>query len=136
MSTKTTTASLPLKRSEPRAIKQGLFWRKKELSTKEMVEMLTIKSLSPKAELLFEAILEPQARMLTDPTRANLTTVPSERLIDIWECRFGNDWVDMDTIADDDFFSEIAIRLRTEGELEAHFLTDRARLMCRKPREE
>ena len=74
--------------------------------------------------------------MLTDPTRANLTTVPSERLIDIWECRFGNDWVDMDTIAEDDFFSEIAIRLRTEGELAAPFLTDRARLMCRKPREE
>jgi hypothetical protein len=57
-------------------------------------------------------------------------------LIDIWECRFGNDWIDLDELADDPFFIGIAVRLRAEGELEAHYLTDRARLMCRKPKEE
>jgi len=98
--------------------------------------MLTTRNLSPKAELLFEAILEPQARMLTDPTQESLTTLPSERLVDMWECRFGNNWIDLDTIVDDPFFSAIAIRLRAEGELEAHYLTDRSRLMCRKPKEE
>jgi hypothetical protein len=39
-------------------------------------------------------------------------------------------------LAEDVFFLEVAQRLRAEGELEAHYLTDRARLMCRKPKEE
>ena len=74
--------------------------------------------------------------MLTDPTHENLTTLPSDLLINLWVCRFGNDWVDTQDVAEDPFFVKVAQRLRAEGELEAHYLTDRARLMCRKPREE
>jgi hypothetical protein len=39
-------------------------------------------------------------------------------------------------LVEDVFFLGVAQRLRAEGELEAHYLTDRARLMCRKPKEE
>jgi hypothetical protein len=74
--------------------------------------------------------------MLTDPTQESLTTLPSDLLINLWECRFGNDWVDIFDLVEDAFFIKVAQRLRAEGELEAHYLTDRARLMCRKPKEE
>ena len=74
--------------------------------------------------------------MTTDPIHESLTTVPSDLLINLWVCRFGNEWVDTQDVAEDVFFLGVAQRLRAEGELEAHYLTDRARLMCRKPKEE
>ena len=98
--------------------------------------MSITRSHSLKAELHLNLILGSSARMITDPIHANLTTVPSDLLINLWECRFGNEWVDMLDLAEDVFFLEVAQRLRVEGELEAHYLTDRARLMCRKPKEE
>jgi hypothetical protein len=124
------------KRKEPKEIKHAQFWKKRVRYTREMEKMSTIRSHSLKAELHLNQILGSSAHMLTDPIHASLTTLPSELLIDIWECRFGNDWVDLVELVDDPFFIGVAQRLRTEGELEAHYLTDRARLMCRKPREE
>ena len=55
-------------------------------------------------------------------------------LIDMWVVRFGNDWVDIETIDNDDFFKQAFKRLKGMGELEVHYLTDRARYVCRKPK--
>lgn len=60
-------------------------------------------------------------------------TVPVSRLIDLWLARFGNTWVDMTTVEDDVFFNNAFKRLKQLGEVEVHYLTDRARYVCRKP---
>lgn len=60
-------------------------------------------------------------------------TVPVSRLIDLWLVRFGNTWVDMTTVEDDVFFNNAFKRLKQLGEVEVHYLTDRARYVCRKP---
>ena len=60
--------------------------------------------------------------------------VPVEELIDLWLGRFGNDWVDLEKIDEDHFWAMAYRRLKTLGELEIHYLTDRARYVCRKPK--
>ena len=60
-------------------------------------------------------------------------TVPVSRLIDLWLVRFGNTWVDMTTLEEDVFFNNAFKRLKQLGEVEVHYLTDRARYVCRKP---
>jgi phosphosulfolactate synthase (CoM biosynthesis protein A) len=59
--------------------------------------------------------------------------VPIETLINIWVTRFGNEWVDLETIDEDDFFINAYKRLKQLGHLEQHYLTDRSRYVCRKP---
>lgn len=59
---------------------------------------------------------------------------PVSVLIDMWVVRFGNDWVDIETVDNDDFFRLAFKRLKVMGELEVHYLTDRARYVCRKPK--
>ena len=59
--------------------------------------------------------------------------IPVSRLIDVWEARFGNKWIDLETLEGDEFFSSAFKRLKQLGEVEVHFLTDRARYVCRMP---
>lgn len=59
---------------------------------------------------------------------------PVATLIDLWVTRFGNEWVDLETIDNDEFFSKAYQRLKQMGQLEMHYLTDRARYVCRKPK--
>lgn len=59
---------------------------------------------------------------------------PVVTLIDLWVTRFGNEWVDLETIDNDEFFSKACKRLKQMGQLEMHYLTDRARYVCRKPK--
>ena len=59
--------------------------------------------------------------------------VPVNRLIDVWVARFGNRWIDLETLEGDEFFSNAFKRLKQLGEVEVHFLTDRARYVCRMP---
>ena len=59
---------------------------------------------------------------------------PVAMLIDLWVTRFGNEWVDLETVDDDVFFSLTYQRLKNLGQLETHYLTDRARYVCRKPK--
>ena len=54
-------------------------------------------------------------------------------LLDLWVTRFGNEWIDLDDIEKDEFFAIAYKRLKQMGELEQHYLTDRARYVCRKP---
>lgn len=51
---------------------------------------------------------------------------------DLWEARWGNDWVSLEAIEADAFFSEAYRAMREAGEIETHYLTDRARYVCRR----
>ena len=59
---------------------------------------------------------------------------PVSTLIDLWVARFGNDWVDLETVDEELFFGLAYQRLKNLGQLEVHYLTDRARYVCRKPK--
>ena len=59
--------------------------------------------------------------------------IPVERLIDLWLTRYGNEWMELETIQKDEFFALAYKRLKSLGQLETHYLTDRARFVCRKP---
>ena len=58
---------------------------------------------------------------------------PISTLVDLWLTRFGNEWTDLEEIEKDEFFAIAYKRLKQMGELEQHYLTDRARYVCRKP---
>jgi hypothetical protein len=58
---------------------------------------------------------------------------PIYTLLNLWVARYGNEWVDLDEIKNDEFFSLAHKRLAQMGQLEQHYLTDRARFVCRKP---
>jgi len=59
--------------------------------------------------------------------------IPVDRLVNLWIARFGNDWVPMEAIEEEEFFRLAFNRLKQLGEVEVHFLTDRARYVCRMP---
>jgi hypothetical protein len=59
--------------------------------------------------------------------------IPVNRLIDLWVARYGNKWIDLTELEDDEFFNTAFKRLKQLGEVEVHFLTDRARYVCRMP---
>lgn len=60
-------------------------------------------------------------------------STPVSVLVDLWVTRFGNEWVDLDLIEEDKFFLIAYKRLRQMAQIEMHYLTDRARYVCRKP---
>lgn len=59
--------------------------------------------------------------------------VAVDSLIDLWVTRYGNEWIDLSEIESEDFFRLAYRRLKQMGELETHYLTDRARYVCRRP---
>jgi len=59
--------------------------------------------------------------------------IPIDRLVNLWVTRFGHDWVELERIEEEEFFSLAFNRLKQLGEVEVHFLTDRARYVCRMP---
>jgi len=56
-----------------------------------------------------------------------------ENLINLWVTRYGNEWIDLVDVEGDNFFRLAYRRLKQMGELETHYLTDRARYVCRRP---
>jgi len=60
-------------------------------------------------------------------------TAPISVLVDLWVTRFGHEWVDLDVVEEDEFFLIAYKRLRQMAQIEMHYLTDRARYVCRKP---
>jgi hypothetical protein len=91
-----------------------------------------------KAAPQLEAIFALRALLQTDHIKGMQTApssddVPIEVLADLWLLRFGDAWVDQDSICQDDFFRNAFIRLRQRGYIQQHFLTDRAKYVCRKP---
>ena len=59
-------------------------------------------------------------------------STPIETLINMWVTRYGNAWVDIADVMDDRFYGRVFKRLRSLSELEVHYLTDRARYVCRR----
>jgi hypothetical protein len=127
-----------------------------------MEKMSTTRSRSQKEAQLQKAIsvLSPQA--LTGVSLGSLTTASSSQihqvnrwpevqtncieikeheafnapvatLLNLWLTRYGNEWIDLEDIEKDEFFAIAYKRLKQMGELEQHYLTDRARYVCRKP---
>lgn len=59
--------------------------------------------------------------------------IPVHTLTNLWLAKYGNEWVALADLHDDEFFHYAYARLRSLGQLETHFLTDRAKYVCRKP---
>jgi hypothetical protein len=60
-------------------------------------------------------------------------STPIETLINLWVARYGNEWVDVNDVLDEEFYGLTYKRLKAMGKLETHYLTNRARFVCRKP---
>ena len=57
-----------------------------------------------------------------------------QTLSDLWLAKWGNEWVDIQEIHDDRFWSIAYERLKQLGMIEQHYLTDRATHVCRRPK--
>jgi len=93
----------------------------------------------------FQREEKPYVRISASKTRAQtvrmqesqttlLSDIPTARLIDLWVARWGHDWVDLVEVIEDQFYKDAYDRMRREGELEIHFLTDRSKYVCRNPK--
>jgi len=100
--------------------------------------MSTTKEHYPKEERQYARISASKTRAQTVRMQESRTTllndVPTTRLIDLWVARFGHDWVDLQEVVEDPFYKAAYERMRREGELEVHFLTDRSKYVCRNPK--
>ena len=56
-----------------------------------------------------------------------------QTLSDLWLAKWGNEWVDSAEIQGDKFWVVAFERLKQLGQIEQHYLTDRAMHVCRKP---
>ena len=74
-----------------------------------------------------------ESSVLSMELESEAFNVPIDRLVNIWVMRFGHNWVELERIEEDAFFSLAFKRLKQLGEVEVHFLTDRARYVCRMP---
>lgn len=69
----------------------------------------------------------------TKELESEVFEVAIERLLDLWQTRYGDEWVDIDALSAEPFYALMYKRLKALGRLETHYLTDRARFVCRKP---
>jgi hypothetical protein len=60
-------------------------------------------------------------------------STPIETLLNLWVARYGNEWVDVKDVLDEEFYGLTYKRLKAMGKLETHYLTNKARFVCRKP---
>jgi len=70
----------------------------------------------------------------SDQLQGEVFQMNVDQLADLWLARFGNDWISIENFIDDPFWSVAYQRLKTLGEVEVHYLTDRAQYVCRRPR--
>ena len=93
----------------------------------------------------YPKVEKPYVRISASKTRAQiarmhesqttlLSDIPTTRLIDLWVARWGHDWVDLLEVVEEPFYKDAYERMRREGELEVHFLTDRSKYVCRNPK--
>jgi hypothetical protein len=69
----------------------------------------------------------------TKELESEVFEVAVERLLDLWQTRYGDEWVDIDALSTEPFYALVYKRLKAVGRIETHYLTDRARFVCRKP---
>ena len=60
-------------------------------------------------------------------------STPIETLLNLWVARYGNEWVDVKDVLAEEFYGLTYKRLKSMGKLETHYLTNKARFVCRKP---
>jgi len=89
-------------------------------------------TLSP-STMLGNAPIETSSAITEKDLKHAAMETPIYTLLNLWGARYGNDWVDMVEIENDPFFAIAHKRLKQMGQLEQHYLTDRARFVCRKP---
>jgi len=77
------------------------------------------------------APIDPTLR--SEALESDAFALPVARLVDLWVTKFSNDWIDITELQDDGFWHHVYVRLKALGEVETHYLTDRARYVCRKP---
>ncbi len=85
------------------------------------------------ADCALHAKLVVESEVTTAMLDSEAFNIPVNRLIDLWVARYGNKWIDLTELEDDEFFNTAFKRLKQLGEVEVHFLTDRARYVCRMP---
>jgi len=97
-------------------------------------------TLSNKGAATFNTTVTAPGGVITDVdsvTSADLDSAAFntsiDTLVNLWVTRYGEEWVDVDKLMDDPFFGAAYKRLKSLGQLETHYLTDRARFVCRKP---
>lgn len=73
------------------------------------------------------------ASLRTEHLKNDVFELSVERMVDLWLARFGHDWVDINELVDDSFWSFVYVRLKALSKVEVHYLTDRAHYVCRKP---
>ncbi len=78
--------------------------------------------------------------VITDADKVNMADLSSdvfntkvETLVNLWLTKYGTEWVDISDVMEDSFYGRVYKRLRSLSELEVHYLTDRARFVCRMP---
>lgn len=76
----------------------------------------------------------PTERMTASPTTPSNENghVSLDVMHDLWDARWGNDWVPIELVVDDEFFRAAYTAMQEAGEIETHYLTDRARYVCRR----
>jgi hypothetical protein len=60
-------------------------------------------------------------------------STPIDTLLILWVARYGNEWVDVKDVLAEEFYGLTYKRLKAMGKLETHYLTNKARFVCRKP---
>ncbi len=77
--------------------------------------------------------------VITDADKVNMADLNSdvfntkvETLVNLWLTKYGTEWVDISDVMEDSFYGRVYKRLRSLSELEVHYLTDRARFVCRR----
>ena len=83
---------------------------------------------------ILRAKLVVESHVLSMELESEAFNVPIDRLINLWVVRFGHAWVPLEQIEADEFFALAFKRLKQLGEVEIHYLTDRARYVCRMPK--
>lgn len=78
-------------------------------------------------------VVTPDNEVTTADLESEVFNTPMDALVDLWQTRYGNNWVDISEVMEDRFYGRAYKRLRSMGQLEVHYLTDRARFVCRKP---
>lgn len=90
-------------------------------------------SFGPVAASKLHPIHVPADNVSQNELDSGVFNTPIDRLCDLWTARFGNGWVNLEDIEGDDFYCLAYKRLKSLGKLETHYLTDRARYVCRIP---
>lgn len=94
---------------------------------------LSIGSATGEGTIHAKSVITTDIEVSMEDLNSDVFSAKLDTLINLWVTRYGNNWVDLDQVMEDVFYGRVYKRLKAMGELEVHFLTDRARFVCRRP---